>query len=58
MLTAEDIRKKIAELEQQRDQFIAQANQQIGALMGQIAAWKEILARLEEADGRDATSGA
>lgn len=53
-MTPEDIKKKIEELESQRLALIAQANQQIGIIIGQIEAWKQLLASLtatEKADG-------
>ena len=43
MLNRDEIEKKIAELEKQRDSYIQAVNQQIGFFSGQIAALREML---------------
>ncbi len=51
MLTAEQIRERIAKLEAERQQLIEAANQRIAALSGKIEAWNEMLTLMENEEG-------
>lgn len=43
-LTIEAVKKRIAELERERDQYVSQVNQQIAAYAGAIQALQQLIA--------------
>lgn len=47
MMTIENIKKKISELAQQREQILANANNALGQNEGALAVWRELLKELE-----------
>ena len=49
-MTIDQVKKKIAQLDQQREQLIANVNATVGAL----AAYREMLAELEKPDAAEA----
>ena len=50
MLTKEQIRARIAELEAERQQLVEAANQRLAALSGKIEVWNEMLEMMESED--------